>query len=348
MSSGERPESAPTPRLVRLAVIAIALFCSAALLYSALTAPPGKPLVIAAMPPGSSWYVFAATLGPLIESHLPRDSRVEIFARGGGTGNPVLVERGKAAVALSQVATAVWAWDGHPVAYQGVKHRRIRALVGGLNSVWMTAVARENYVRRTGRDTLEKILRGEPAPRIVMKPPGSTVPVVMDIILGFYGMSRRDIESRGGSIIQISVNQIPEMLGDGRADLYFETAIRGHPALTEAATLSEIRFLDFSPELQAELQRQGGMRPSPLPAWFRGQIQPAASMDCGTVLIARDDLPDDLAYLITKTICERRDLMVQAHRAWADFQPSRGGRLEVTGVPLHPGSMRYFKERGWL
>ena len=181
-----------------------------------------------------------------------------------GRGNPTLVERGKAAVALSQVATAVWAWDGHPIAYQGVKHRRIRALVGGLNSVWMTAVAREDYIRRTGRDTLEKILRAEPAPRIVMKPPGSTVPVAMDIILGYYGMNRRDIESRGGSIIQISVNQIPEMLGDGRADLYFETAIRGHPALTEAATLSEIRFLDFPPDLQAELQRQGGMRPSPL------------------------------------------------------------------------------------
>jgi uncharacterized protein len=332
----------------RRAGIVISIGCAVALLYSALTAAPNKPLVIAAMPPGSSWYVFAATLAPLIESRLPADSRVEIFARGGGTGNPALVERGKAAVALSQVATAVWAWNGHPIAYQGVKHRRIRALVGGLNSVWMTAVAREDYIRRTGHDTLEKILRARPAPRIVMKPPGSTVPVAMDIILAYYGMSRADILSRGGSIIQISVNQIPDMLGDGRADLYFETAIRGHPALTEAATLSDIRFLDFPPDLQVELQRQGGMRPSPLPAWFRGQTRPTASVDCGTVLIARDDLPDELAYLITKTICERRDLMVEAHKAWADFDPARGARPEATGIPLHPGSTRYFKERGWL
>jgi uncharacterized protein len=333
---------------IRVAVYALSIACFAGLLYSGLTGAASKPLVIAAMPPGTSWYVFAATLAPLVESRLPVGTSVEIFARGGGTGNPALVERGKAAVALSQVATAVWAWNGHPIAYQGVQHRRIRALVGGLNSVWMTAVAREDYIRQTGNDTLEKMLRARPAPRIIMKPPGSTVPVAMDIILAYYGMNRADLLSRGGSIIQISVNQIPEMLGDGRADLYFETAIRGHPALTEAATLSEIRFLDFSPGLQEELQRQGGMRPSPLPAWFRGQQRPTESVDCGTVLIARDDLPDDLAYLVTKTICERRDLMVQAHRAWADFDPARGGRPEATGIPLHPGSMRYFKERGWL
>ncbi|HUQ93072.1 MAG TPA: TAXI family TRAP transporter solute-binding subunit [Bryobacteraceae bacterium] len=342
------PEQSPYLGWLRRLGIAAAAAVVVGFLYSALTAAPyARPLVIAVMPPGTSWYVFAATLSQLLEPRLPQKGSVEIFARGGGTGNPTLVERGKATVALSQVATAVWAWNGHPIAYQGTKHRRIRALVGGLNSVWMTAVAREGYIRQSGNDTLEKMLRAQPAPRIIMKPPGSTVPVAVDIILAFYGITRADIISRGGSIIQISANQIPDMLGDGRADLYFETAIKGHPALTEAATLSDIRFLDFDPSLLAELERQG-MRPTPLPAWFRGQTHPTQSADCGTVLIARDDLADDLAYLITKTICEQRSVMIQAHKAWTDFEPSRSWRPEATGIPLHPGSIRYFKERGWL
>jgi TRAP-type uncharacterized transport system substrate-binding protein len=147
-------------RWVRPAGIVVSLVCVGGLLYSGLTAAPNKPLVIATMPLGTSWYVFAAILAPLIESRLPPGSSVEIFVRGGGTGNPALVERGKAAAALPQVATAVWAWNGHPIAYHGVRHRRIRALVGGLNSVWMTAVAREDYIRQTGKDTLEKISRG--------------------------------------------------------------------------------------------------------------------------------------------------------------------------------------------
>jgi TRAP-type uncharacterized transport system substrate-binding protein len=234
-----------------------------------------------------------------------------------------------------------------PLAFRGVRHRRIRALVGGLNSVWMTVVAREEYIRRTGNDSLERILRANPGPRIIMKPPGSTVPVVADMILAYYGLSRAAIEENGGSIIQVAVNQIPEMLADGRADLYFETAIKGHPALTEAATTARIRFLDFDGGLLAHLARQG-MTPRPLPAWFQGQSGPTAAVDCGTVLIARDDLPGELAYLVTKTLCERRGVMIRAHKAWADFDPPNSHRRELTGIPLHSGAERYFRERQWL
>lgn len=314
--------------------------------WSVATAPRYDALVIAAMPPGSSWYVFAATLGQLLEERLPGRS-VEIFARGGGTGNPTLVERGKATIGLCQVATAVWAWDGLPLAFHGVQHRRIRALVGGLNSVWMTAAAREQYIARSGHSTLESMLRSNPGPRIIMKPPGSTVPVAVDMILAHYGLSRDKVVANGGRILQVAVNQIPEMLADGRADVYFETAIKGHPALTEAATTAGIRFLDFDAGLLDYLSKQG-MKPRPLPAWFKGQAGPTAAVDCGTVLIARDDLPDDLAYLITQTLCEKRAVMLQAHKAWSDFDPPRSHRKEVTGIPLHPGSERYFRDRHWL
>jgi len=314
--------------------------------YSVATAPAHHPLVIAAMPPGSAWYVFAATLGQLLEAQLPGMS-IEIFARGGGTGNPALVERGKAAIGLCQVATAIWAWNGLPLAFHGVQHRRIRALVGGLNSVWMTVAAREEYMRRSGHTDLASMLRSNPAPRIIMKPPGSTVPVVADMILQYYGLTREQIAKNGGQILQVAVNQIPEMLADGRADVYFETAIKGHPALTEAATTAGIQFLDFDQGLLDHLGTQG-MTPKPLPAWFKGQSRPAAAVDCGTVLIARDDMPDDLAYLITKTLCEKRDVMLQAHKAWADFNPPASHRRELTGIPLHPGAERYRKDRQWL
>ncbi len=326
--------------------IPVAVTGGAVAAWSVVSAPGHQALIIAAMPPGSSWYVFAATLAQLLEPELPGYS-MEIFARGGGIGNPTLIERGKVSIGLGQVATAVWAWNGMPLAFHGVQHRRIRALAGGLNSVWMTAVAREEYIRRTGNDTLEKILLSKPGPRIIMKPPGSTVPVVADMILSHYGLSRDAVAANGGRIIQVSVNQIPEMLADGRADLYFESAVRGHPALTEAATTGGVRFLDFDLSLLADLAQQG-MTPRPLPAWFKGQSGPTAAADCGTVLIARDDLPEDLAYLITKTLCERRDVMLQAHKAWADFHPPTSHRRKATGIPLHPGAERYFRERQWI
>jgi hypothetical protein len=180
-----------------------------------------------------------------------------------------------------------------------------------------------------------------------MKPPGSTVPAVADMILDHYGLSRDGIAAAGGSVLQLAVNQIPEMLADGRADLYFESAIKGHPALTEAATTAGIRFLDFDEDLLASLARRG-LTPGLMPVWFKGQTQPVKSVDCGTLLIARDDLPDEVAHLVTRTLCERRETMIEAHKAWVDFRPETAARREATGIPLHPGAERYFRERQWL
>jgi TRAP-type uncharacterized transport system substrate-binding protein len=66
----------------------------------------------------------------------------------------------------------------------------------------------------------------------------------------------------------------------------------------------------------------------------------------GTVLIANEILSDDLAHLITKTVCENRDKMAAAHKAWADFDPAVAGLEENTAMPLHPGAARYYQEKG--
>ena len=194
--------------------------------------PTGDRITIGAMPPGTSWYVFAATLAQLLQRSLPDATRVEVVARGGGIGNPILVDRGEETIAIAQAATAAWAYAGNPVAYER-EHRNLRALVGGLNRVWMAAMLTEEYIGRTGNDTLKKALvAGEPL-RIVMKPRGSTVPVVADMLFESLGTSRSEFVERGGKITQVSANQVASIFRDGRADLYLETAIRGHPTVTE-------------------------------------------------------------------------------------------------------------------
>ena len=349
MAHLKQPGLTPSPPIRRSA----ATLAIAALLIGlfATCAGPDNPnqtsLTIGAMPPGTSWYVFAATLSNLLQERLPDGARVEVIARGGGIGNPILVDRGDATIAISQAATAAWAAAGHPRAYKGKKHENIRALVGGLNSVWMTAMLRNEYIARTGNDTLEKALLSDEPIRIVMKPAGSTVPVVADMLFDSLGITREDITSKGGEIIQVSANQVSAILRDGRADLYFETSIRGHPAVTEVTTTVDVRFVDFPDTVLAQLEGPG-MNPIPMPEWFKGQSGPTKGVDMGTVLIAHKDLSDDLAYLITKIVCEHKDDMAQAHKAWLSFDPTQGGRIEKTGIALHPGAERYFREQGWL
>ena len=306
----------------------------------------GSRITIGAMPPGTSWYVFAATLAQLLQDVVTDGTRVEVIARGGAIGNPILVDRGDETIALAQAATAAWAFRGDPVAYQQ-EHRHLRALAGGLNRVWVAALLTEDYIERTGHVTLDQALGSGGPVRIVMKPRGSVVPVVADMVLASLGTSRERVIEQGGEIIQVSANQISAILRNGRADLYLESVIRGHPTVTEVATTTPVRFLDLPGNTIARLEGPGAER-TPMPNWFPGQQGPLDSVDMGTVLIIHENAPQELAYLVAKTVCEQKDTMARAHRAWEDFAPEQAASLAKTGVPLHPGAAMYYRERGWL
>lgn len=316
---------------------------AAGLLFPAVA--QAEIIKIGAMRLGSAWYVFGATLSKLLSDNLPAGTKVEVIAKGGGVGNPISVNNGKATIALANVATSVWARQGHPVVYKGKKYEDIRALVGGLNSVWITVMVREAYIQKTGNDTLEKILLGDKPVRIVMKPKGSSVPVVVDMIMDAMGTSRDKIKAKGGSIIQVGAKQIPSLIRDNRADLYFESALKGHPGVTETSLTGNVRFLDLPDGVLSKLAKQG-LNPTPLPKWFKGQSGPTKAVDMGTVIIAHKDMSNDLAYLITKTIVENKAAMAQAHKAWNNFDPKTAHLLAKTGIPLHPGAVKYYKEKG--
>ncbi len=327
--------------LTSVAAVAVA----AGLVLPSLT--KAEDLKVQAMPLGSSWYVFGATLAKLLQDALPAGSNVEVVAKGGGVGNVISVDTGKAEFGLANVATAVWAWNGHPEVYAGKQYRNVRSLVGGLNPVWFNALVRQDFIDKTGQKTLEEILTSGKPVRIVMKPKGSTVPVVADMLLAALGTNRAKILSDGGEIVQVAASQLPTLIRDGRADIYFESTPRGHPATTEATLTGEVVFLDLPEKAVKELAKEG-LAPSKMPQIFKGQSGPTQSVDFGTQLIANASMSDDLAYLITKTVCENKDAMVAAHKAWASFVPEEAWKPENTGIPLHPGAAKYYKERGWL
>lgn len=304
-------------------------------------------LQIGAMPLGSIWYVFAASFAKVIQPALPPGSTVEVIARGGGIGNPVVVSEGKAQVALANTSTSNWAYNGEQEIYKGKKHQNIRGLLGGLNEVWLVAMLTEEYIKRTGNDTLEKALLGDKPPRIIMKPAGSTVPPTARMVLEALGTSFDKVKARGGDLIQVGVTQIPQLMRDGRADLYFESASPGHPATVETSTTVDVRFVDLPDKALASMAKLG-LKVSPMPQFFKGQKGAVKAVDYGTNLIAHKDVSDDIAYRITKAICENRDAIVAENKAMSGFTVKAAWRPENVGIPLHPGAAKYFKEKGLL
>lgn len=310
-----------------------------------LPAPAAEPLRIGAMPLNTWWYVAGGAIANLVQSKLPAGMTIEVLARGGGIANPVVTNENKTQIAFSNVATANWAWSGEAEIYKGKQHQDIRSLVGGINSVWVVAMLREDYIKKTGNDTLEKALADKNL-RLIMKPAGSSVPPVARMMLEALGTSV-DAFRKDGRLIQVDAAQTTSMLRDGRADLYLETATKGHPAVTEVTLTIDMRFVDL-PQKAIDVLAKNGLKPSPMPAFFKGQNGPTKALDLGTSIIAHKSLPDEVAYLVTKTVVENKAELVKAHQAFGDFVPEDAWKPENNAIPLHPGAERYYRERGWL
>lgn len=318
---------------------------SAVLLASAALPAAAQDVRIGAMREGSSWYVFAATLQQMIEPILGSNS-TEIIARGGGIANPMVVQSGRAEIALSNVATAVWAQEGSDV-YEGMTAPDISALVGGLNDVYIGVIAREEFLQRAGTRDLKEIAQSDIPFRLLIKPVGSSAVPAAEMIFESLGVSVDDIRARGGDVIQLDTNQIADQLRNGGADIYIDTIIQGHPTITEVGLTTRVAFLDLPREAQ-EMLSQNGMTIGDYGPWFEGQTEPTSGANLGTVLIANNDLDEDTAYTITKTIIENAEALKASHGAWSHFDPATAMLPERTGIPLHPGAARYYREAGLM
>ncbi len=322
------------------------LWLAVILIVSVISAPvQAETYRIGAMPVGSGWYVAAAAMEKNLETVLA-GMDFEVVARGGGVANPMVVQQGKAQLAISNVATSLWASKGQ-LLYEGKKAEDIRSLVGGLNPVFIGAIVRKEYLSENGFVTLKDILESGKPINIMMKPPGSFIPPAVDIVLAAHGLSRQQIEANGGKIYQVAPAQMSSLMRDGRVDLYFDSVLRGHPTIQEISLTGGVTFLDLSAEASAALAEYG-IRKANIPKWFEAQNGPTVGGDFGTQIIANKSLPEDVAYRLTKAIVENIDKMAVDFPAWKAFVAEQAALSENNGIALHPGAIRYYKERGWL
>jgi TRAP transporter TAXI family solute receptor len=63
------------------------------------------------------------------------------------------------------------------------------------------------------------------------------------------------------------------------------------------------------------------------------------------ILVAHENLSEQAAYNVVKTIFEKRDELIAVHKEAENFK-LENQRAAATPVPFHPGALKYFKEKG--
>ena len=64
------------------------------------------------------------------------------------------------------------------------------------------------------------------------------------------------------------------------------------------------------------------------------------------MVVVRDDMPDDVAYEITKQFWKNLDFVKSTAALLQSIDPKEA--LTVLSAEFHPGAVKYYKEKRWL
>jgi TRAP transporter TAXI family solute receptor len=325
------------------------LALSTLLLSQSLAAELKDPvkLTFASQPLGGSWYVYASTIGQMLRRVLPKDSMIDVIPQSGGIGNPLMISQGKADLGISNSVTNKWSAEGIYF-FEGKAVKNVRGLVGGLDIVYGVMILREEFIKKTGLDSLEKIISKKHPVRFICKPPGSITPVYAEIIFSVYGVKFTDLKTWGGSSTFTTSEAITMAIRDGRADLMIDLVPAGQPAVSELAMTANVRFLPLSDRERGKLNELGFESIVMAANLFKGQESPLQTITPGVTIICSENMPEELAYLITKTICEGQKELAKTYASLNNFDPTIAWKPDKVGLPLHPGAIKYYKEKGWM
>jgi uncharacterized protein len=320
----------------------LALILALGVLVGAAAAQQPVTLAFATLDTGSAWYVYGATMAELLRQALPAGSNVDVKPFAGGVGNAKLVAKNETPLALSFTVTNRWAFEGKE-AYD-TRLENIRALVGGLDTYYLVAIAQ----KKLGINSLREIKDKKVPVRIFTQPVGALGEFGGRQLLRAYSLSYADIKGWGGATTHVGYNVIVDAFKDGRADVLLAVVTPKHPSVSEIATFTDVKFLALEPEMVKGLEPLG-YTPATMPAnTFKNQPEPVHTVGFPTVVITNKDLPEPIAYTVTRTLIENKDALVRGHAGLAAFDPPTAWRPEKVGIALHPGAERAYREKGWM
>ena len=132
----------------------------------------------------------------------------------------------------------------------------------------------------------------------------------------------------------------------GEIDALWQGAVVPIPPLLEIAAKSDAIVFGLSDtEVAAMLQKFPQLSPATIPSGtYKGQTSDIKSVSSWNFVVANKDLPDDVAYAITKAILSATDPKSEIYPSAAGTVARNAAMNRV--MPFHPGAARYYAEAG--
>ena len=287
---------------------------------------------IATGPTGGVYYPLGGGIANVLSKYVPGYA-ANAESTAGSVANIQLMNQKKSDIALSMADAA---WDGYKGQgkFQG-GNVPLRAL--------MVAYPNRMHVVTVDGTGINKFadLKGK---RVSTGAPNSATELMAARVLEAMGLSADDFKRE-----RLDPGKSVDAIKDKKLDAFFWVGGIPTSSVTDlgASPGMKLKLVDHADAVDGMNKKYGPLyvRDTIAPKSYPGQEQPNQVATVWNIIIARADMPDQVAYNIVKTIFEKRDDLILVHKEAQNFDLKHQSAAAAS-IPYHPGAAKYFAEKG--
>jgi TRAP transporter TAXI family solute receptor len=167
-------------------------------------------------------------------------------------------------------------------------------------------------------------------------------------IMEAHGFTIDDIEKWGGSYVLGNSSTGLAAMTDGKADVFMNVRNLGDAALKDVASKRDLLWIDDDPAKTQQAADKFDFKVGMVP---KGTY-PFMDKDYPTIrqwisMVASADAPEETVYKYVKAVAENQDRVQKIGGSLTNFSAQEMINNPAK-LPIHPGALRYYKERGWI
>ena len=294
---------------------------------------------------GTAGYTYATAIMQCIQT-VEGYSVSLVSNSSGNVSSPVLIQEGECDITVSNSAPALWASTTGIESASVPVCPDVRCIAGGLGKDFINVMFTQSFVDKTGINTIEELVEKQQPVRLIIKKNGSFGELAAERVFGVFGV---DINNPPAwlTVEKTSGGAIKDGLSDDLYDLTIDHIGAGQANTTELCLNHAMYDVQMSEETMAKLCEQGYDYVTVPAGTWNGQNVDILTVGSQQCIIVSADMDEEVAYQITKALCENRDILVNTSAVLANFNPEVAGSKALTGCELHPGAARYYQEMGY-
>jgi TRAP transporter TAXI family solute receptor len=256
--------------------------------------------------------------------------RTQVQSTKASVENLNLLEKGRGELALALGDSVKSAWEGDEEVGFKEKLTKLRG-VAAVYPNYIQIVASEGSGVKTFGDLKGKSLS--------VGAPKSGTEVNARRIFDAMGMSYKDL----GKTEYLPFGESVELIKNRQLDATLQSAGLGVASIRDLASSLPVTVVSVPAEVAKKLGAP--FVAATIPAnTYTGQTTDVPTVAIVNFLVTHEGVPEETVYQMTKQLFENLDQMVAAHKAASAIKLATA--TDGMPLPLHPGALRYYKEKG--